>query len=174
MTDSGGIQEEAISIGKPVLILRRNTERIEGVKLGSAILTGTSTEKIYYFASLLLKNKLLYNQMSKLHKNVYGSGNSSKIIVNIIERYFEKKLPKTYSNITNSKNLDELNYNKFFFNYDDLLKSDNNIQYDVVIVLTVWKRNNLDSHLMQIKRQSIVKNKKINIIIFQNYTHKYK
>ena len=59
MTDSGGIQEEGVSIGKPVLILRENTERPEAVKSGNAVLTGTSSNKIYYFASLLLKNKEL-------------------------------------------------------------------------------------------------------------------
>ena len=59
MTDSGGIQEEGVSIGKPVLILRENTERPEAVKSGSAILLGTSFNKIYNFASSLLKNKKL-------------------------------------------------------------------------------------------------------------------
>jgi UDP-N-acetylglucosamine 2-epimerase len=80
MTDSGGIQEESISIGKPVLILRENTERLEGIFAGSAIITGTSPNKIYYYASLLLKNRNIYDQMAKPH-NVYGSGNSSIIIV---------------------------------------------------------------------------------------------
>jgi UDP-N-acetylglucosamine 2-epimerase (non-hydrolysing) len=80
MTDSGGIQEESISIGKPVLILRENTERPEGIFAGSAIITGTSPNKIYYYASLLLKNRNIYDQMAKPH-NVYGSGNSSIIIV---------------------------------------------------------------------------------------------
>ena len=83
MTDSGGIQEESISIGKPVLILRENTERPEGIFAGSAIITGTSPNKIYYYASLLLKNRNIYDQMAKPH-NVYGSGNSSIIIVNLI------------------------------------------------------------------------------------------
>ena len=176
MTDSGGIQEESISIGKPVLILRTNTERIEGVKLGCAILTGISFENIYNNASLLLKNKTLYNEMSKPHKNVYGSGNSSKIIVNLIESYFENGLPESdYSNLKYYKVLNELNYSEILFKYDNLLsKSNNEIQYDIIIVLTVWKRNNLESQLIQIKRQSIIDpktNKKINIIIFQNSNH---
>lgn len=87
MTDSGGIQEEGISLGKPVLILRNNTERTEGIISGSAILTGTSIEKIYDYASLLIRNKEYYNKMAQPH-NVYGYGNSSKIIVNIIEYFF--------------------------------------------------------------------------------------
>ena len=176
MTDSGGIQEESISIGKPVLILRTNTERIEGVNIGSAILTGTSYENIYNNASLLLKNETLYNEMLKPHNNVYGSGNSSKIIVNLIESYFLNVLPKSvYSNLKYYNNLNELNYSEILFNYDNLLsKSNNEVQYDVVIVLTVWKRNNLESQLIQIKRQSIIdpkENKRINIIIFQNSNH---
>ena len=177
MTDSGGIQEESISIGKPVLILRTNTERIEGVKLGSAILTGISFENIYNNASLLLKNETLYNEMSKPLNNVYGSGNSSKIIINLIERYFDNNgLPKSdYSNLQHHNNLNELNYSEILFNYDNLLsKSNNEVQYDIVIVLNVWKRNNLESQLIQIQRQSITQpksNKKINIIIFQNSNH---
>ena len=174
MTDSGGIQEESISIGKPVLILRTNTERIEGVKLDSAILTGTSFENIYHYSSLLLKNETLYNEMSKPH-NVYGSGNSSKTIVNLIENYFDNNGLADYSNLKYYKDLKELNYSEILFNYDNLLsKSNSEIQYDVVIVLTVWKRNNLESQLYQIKRQSIIEskeNKKINVIIFQNSNH---
>ena len=176
MTDSGGIQEESLSIGKPILILRTNTERIEGVKLGSAILAGTSSDKIYYYSSLLLKNQTLYNEMSKMHNNVYGSGNSSKIIVNIIERYFENGLPEShYSNFKYYNNLKNLNYSQILFNYDNMLSNYNNEpQYEIVIVLTVWKRNNLESQLIQIKRQSILepkKYKKIKIIIFQNSNH---
>ena len=176
MTDSGGIQEESISIGKPVLILRTNTERIEGVKFGSAILTGILSEKIYYYSSLLLKNETLYNEMTKIHNNVYGYGNSSKIIVNIIERYFENGLFESdYSNFNKYNNLNELNYSKILSNYDYMLTNSNNEpQYDIVIVLTVWKRNNLESQLIQIKRQSIIetkKYKKIKIIIFQNSNH---
>ena len=177
MTDSGGIQEESISMSKPVLILRNNTERIEGVKAGCAILAGTSIDHIYNYASLLIKNITLYNSMSKLDNNIYGSGNSSKIIVNIIERYFENRLfMENYSNIENDNNLYILNYSKTLLNYDELLSKSNNneVQYDIVIVLTVWRRNNLERQLIQIKRQSIIQfnnNKKINIIIFQNSNH---
>ena len=102
MTDSGGIQEEGVSIGKPVLILRENTERPEAVKSGSAMLIGTSFNKIYYFASSLLKNKELYNKMAK-PQYIYGKGNSRIIITQIIQNYFQNKLQS--SNI-----LDKLNY----------------------------------------------------------------
>ena len=169
MTDSGGIQEEGNSIGKPVLILRKNTERLEGVKSGSSVITGTSTEKIYYYASLLIQNKTFYNKMTQSH-NIYGNGNSSKIIVNIIEDYFDNELPLQDSNITNELN----NYNNFKYSFqfnNSLTKSKNYFQYDLVIVLTVWKRNNLERQLMQVKRQTALKNKKVNIIVFQNYNH---
>ena len=152
MTDSGGIQEEGISLGKPVLILRNNTERTEGINSGSAILTGTSIKKIYDYASLLIRNKEYYNKMAQPH-NVYGYGNSSKIIVNIIEYFFDNKL---------------FNLSEF---YNPLSKSEYFFQYDLVVVLTVWKRNNLDKQLMQVKRQSILKDKKTNIIVFQNSNH---
>ncbi len=165
MTDSGGIQEESISIGKPVLILRENTERPEGIFAGSAILTGTSPKKIFYYASLLLQNKTLYDQMAKPH-NVYGSGNSSKIIVNLIECFFKNKTSNLYYNFSNIlNNLNIFQYNNSFLNYE------NDDQFDLVIVLTVWKRNNVNWQLMQIKRQSILKQKKTNIIVFQNFHH---
>ena len=165
MTDSGGIQEEGISIGKPVLILRDNTERPEGILTGSAILTGTSTNKIFNYASLLIQNKTLYAQMAKPH-NIYGSGNSSEIIVNHIECFFNNTISNTYYNFSNLLNI----FNTFKDN-TSFLKYENNYQFDLVIVLTVWRRNNINSQLMQIKRQTVLKNKKTNIIVFQNFNH---
>lgn len=170
MTDSGGIQEEAISIGRPVLILRENTEREEGIKIGSAVLTGTNPDKIVYYASMLLNNNTLYNRMALSH-NVYGYGNSSKIIVNIIEHFFGKISVKTDFNNTRHF-LNSFNYNKIISQYDNfVLNSVGEFQYDLVIVLTVWKKNNLNQQLIQIKRQSILKKKKTNIIVFQNSNH---
>ena len=89
MTDSGGIQEEGVSIGKPVLIIRENTERPEAVKSGSAALTGTSFNKIYNFASSLLKNKQLYYNMAK-SQYIYGKGNTSIIISQLNSKLFPK------------------------------------------------------------------------------------
>lgn len=83
MTDSGGIQEEAPSLGKPVLVLRDTTERPEGVAAGTLKLTGTNEEQIYYDTKELLTNKDIYNRMSK-SSNPYGDGNSSKYIVDAI------------------------------------------------------------------------------------------
>ncbi|WP_267739759.1 non-hydrolyzing UDP-N-acetylglucosamine 2-epimerase [Myroides injenensis] len=83
ITDSGGIQEEAPSLGKPVLVMRDTTERPEAVDAGTVILVGTNKEKIVNQANSLLTNKERYKQMSSLH-NPYGSGNACKIIVNFI------------------------------------------------------------------------------------------
>lgn len=87
MTDSGGIQEEAPSLGKPVLVLRKKTERIEGIKAKTLKLIGTNEENIYNSVKQLLTNRNDYIQMSKA-SNPYGDGNASKYIVDIIVKKF--------------------------------------------------------------------------------------
>ncbi len=90
LTDSGGIQEEAPSLGKPVLVLRDTTERPEGIEAGTLKLVGTSEEAIYKETKRLLDDTYEYNRMSK-SSNPYGDGNASKKIVDaIIGRYYEK------------------------------------------------------------------------------------
>ena len=87
LTDSGGLQEEAPSLGKPVLVLRDTTERPEGIEAGTLKLVGTDEELIYTETKLLLENKKEYDKMSKAH-NPYGDGLASKRIVDeIIRRY---------------------------------------------------------------------------------------
>lgn len=83
ITDSGGIQEEAPSLHKPVLVTRTMTERPEAVEAGLAKLVGTSREKILGEASRLLSDPEVYAKMSQGH-NPYGDGNASKRIVNIL------------------------------------------------------------------------------------------
>ena len=83
MTDSGGIQEEAPSLGKPVLVLRDTTERPEGIDAGTLKLVGTNEETIYKEAKKLLTNKEEYNKMSHA-SNPYGDGTASKKIVDAI------------------------------------------------------------------------------------------
>ena len=83
LTDSGGIQEEAPSLGKPVLVMRDTTERPEGIKAGTLKLVGTREEKIYEEFKLLLENKDEYNKMSKA-SNPYGDGTACKKIADII------------------------------------------------------------------------------------------
>jgi len=80
MTDSGGLQEEAPNLGKPVLILREITERAEVVLAGSAKIAGTNTNNIIACAKELLEDKKLYMKMAKI-KNPYGDGKASKRIV---------------------------------------------------------------------------------------------
>lgn len=81
LTDSGGIQEEAPSLGKPVLVMRNTTERPEAVKAGTALIVGTDYEKIVMNVSELLNNISLYKKMAEAH-NPYGDGKASQRIVN--------------------------------------------------------------------------------------------
>jgi UDP-N-acetylglucosamine 2-epimerase (non-hydrolysing) len=83
ITDSGGIQEEAPSLGKPVLVMRENTERPEAVEAGTVILVGTETNKIVGECQDLLLNKNRYQKMTALH-NPYGDGNACGRIVEFI------------------------------------------------------------------------------------------
>ncbi|MEG0823760.1 MAG: UDP-N-acetylglucosamine 2-epimerase (non-hydrolyzing) [Erysipelotrichaceae bacterium] len=83
LTDSGGIQEEAPSLGKPVLVLRDTTERPEGIAAGTLKLAGTNEETIYSMLKELLTNTEVYEQMSHA-SNPYGDGQASKRIVDII------------------------------------------------------------------------------------------
>jgi len=85
LTDSGGIQEEAPSLGKPVLVLRDTTERPEGIAAGTLKLVGTDEEKIYNEFKLLLDNKSEYEKMSKA-SNPYGDGFACKRIADILEK----------------------------------------------------------------------------------------
>jgi UDP-N-acetylglucosamine 2-epimerase (non-hydrolysing) len=86
LTDSGGIQEEAPTLGKPVIIMRSKTERPEGVKAGCSILAGTSTNKIVQSVIKLLESKAVYSKMTK-SVNPYGSGNSALQISSILKKY---------------------------------------------------------------------------------------
>ena len=85
ITDSGGVQEEAPSLGKPVLLMRDTTERPEAVEAGTVILVGTNEDLIVSKALDLLRNKEKFERMSKLH-NPYGDGLASKRIVNFIKQ----------------------------------------------------------------------------------------
>ena len=85
MTDSGGIQEEAPSLGKPVLVLRNNTERPEAILSGSAKLVGSSISNIITEASNLIDNKESYKFMTQI-ENPYGDGTASKKIVEHLKK----------------------------------------------------------------------------------------
>jgi UDP-N-acetylglucosamine 2-epimerase len=90
MTDSGGIQEEAPSLGKPVLVLRNETERPEAIKAGTVKLAGTEEENVYREAKLLLDNEEEYQRMAKA-VNPYGDGKASERIVEAILYHFGVK-----------------------------------------------------------------------------------
>jgi len=83
LTDSGGIQEEAPSLGKPVLLMRDSTERPEAVEAGTVKLVGTNKEEIIKMVNQLLSNDVLYEQMSKAY-NPYGDGNASNMICDFL------------------------------------------------------------------------------------------
>lgn len=91
LTDSGGVQEEAPALGKPVLVLRNTTERPEGIEAGTLKLTGTDEETIYEETKKLLTSKEEYEEMSKA-SNPYGDGHASERITDeIIKRYTLKR-----------------------------------------------------------------------------------
>ncbi len=89
LSDSGGVQEEATALGKPVLVLRESTERQEGVKAGALKLVGTDGKLIVRESRSLLTNKAAYQKMSRC-SNVFGDGRSSERIVKVLERSLGK------------------------------------------------------------------------------------
>lgn len=90
MTDSGGVQEEAPSLGKPVLVLRDTTERPEGVEAGTLKLVGTEVNKVHDEMIRLLEDKNAYDEMANA-KNPYGDGKASDRIMDAIAYYFDKE-----------------------------------------------------------------------------------
>ena len=88
LTDSGGVQEEAPSLGKPVLVMRDTTERPEGVEAGTVKLVGAQAERIVTEASLLLSDEAAYQAMASV-ANPYGDGQASERIVRQIAQFFE-------------------------------------------------------------------------------------
>jgi hypothetical protein len=87
LTDSGGVQEEAPSLGKPVLVMRDTTERPEGVAAGTALLTGAKAPAIVEHATRLLTDEVAYRSMATA-RNPYGDGHAAERIVERIRRYF--------------------------------------------------------------------------------------
>ncbi|WP_336822807.1 non-hydrolyzing UDP-N-acetylglucosamine 2-epimerase [Sporosarcina sp. USHLN248] len=86
LTDSGGIQEEAPSLGKPVIVLRDTTERPEGIAAGTLKLAGTDEETIFTMADELLSDETVYNEMAHA-SNPYGDGHASERIVKALKEY---------------------------------------------------------------------------------------
>jgi UDP-N-acetylglucosamine 2-epimerase (non-hydrolysing) len=88
LTDSGGVQEEAPALGKPVLVMRNTTERPEGINAGTALLVGASSERIFGEAVRLIEDRRHYQQMSRAH-NPFGDGKASRRIVDVIAQETE-------------------------------------------------------------------------------------
>jgi UDP-N-acetylglucosamine 2-epimerase (non-hydrolysing) len=96
ITDSGGIQEEAPSLGKPVLVLREKTERPEAVEAGTVKLVGTSESSILSAATALLDDPDLYRRMTQIH-NPYGDGHACEAIASAIAAHFPTKEPTFFT-----------------------------------------------------------------------------
>jgi UDP-N-acetylglucosamine 2-epimerase (non-hydrolysing) len=92
LTDSGGVQEEAPSLGKPVLVMRDTTERPEGVAAGTALLIGPNASAIVKHTTRLLTDEAAYRSMATA-RNPYGDGHAAERIVQRIRRYFEARTP---------------------------------------------------------------------------------
>ena len=90
LTDSGGIQEEAPTLGKPLLVMRDTSERPEGIVAGSAKLVGTDSDRIVKETQVLLNDNYKYNRMAEI-KNPYGDGKASDRILRTIENLFEEQ-----------------------------------------------------------------------------------
>jgi len=90
LTDSGGVQEEAPSLGVPVLVLRDTTERPEGIEAGTLKLAGTDEDTIFDLANELLSDESAYNKMARA-SNPYGDGEASRRIADAIVRYMKEK-----------------------------------------------------------------------------------
>ena len=97
LTDSGGIQEEAPSLGKPVLVMRDTTERPEGISAGTLKYLGTEEENIYNNFKELLENKEVYDAMAKAN-NPYGDGHACERIVNVLEERLNNECEQSKSN----------------------------------------------------------------------------
>lgn len=152
MTDSGGIQEEAITLGKPVLVLRDTTERPEGVMAGASKLVGTDATMILESADMLLSDENLFRQMSN-SQQLFGAGDAAKQIIAVLQSPEGK-----------------LGLKQKFIRAEEKVK-DPNTNYNLVVVLTVWKRNTIDDILHMIRKQSALKEGTIAVILFQNGEH---
>ena len=86
LTDSGGIQEEAPSLGKPVLVMRDKTERPEAIEAGTAKIIGTDCERIFTETQQLLDDQVEYEKMA-MATNPFGDGNAAERIVQVLQKY---------------------------------------------------------------------------------------
>ena len=95
LTDSGGVQEEAPSLGKPVLVMRETTERPEGIEAGTVRLVGTQRERIVDEVSRLISDENAYREMAEA-ANPYGDGKASGRILDALRGFFEGQIPRAW------------------------------------------------------------------------------
>jgi UDP-N-acetylglucosamine 2-epimerase (non-hydrolysing) len=108
ITDSGGIQEEGPSLGKPVLVMREKTERPEAVEAGTVKLVGAGADRIVRETAMLLENRAEYERMSRAH-NPYGDGHASERIGDALARWFgvgRSHLPLARSQVSEVEHVD--------------------------------------------------------------------
>jgi UDP-N-acetylglucosamine 2-epimerase (non-hydrolysing) len=146
MTDSGGIQEEGAVLGKPILVLRENTERPEGVMAGIAKITGTDVKTIVASATELLTRQNL--SVAKTAHELYGDGQAANKIAELIKWHL--KHPTSPPPMPSMSMMTPV---------------------DMVIVATVWRRNTLDQYLEMLHNQTVFKRMKVDILVFQNGNH---
>lgn len=160
LTDSGGVQEEAITLNVPCITLRYNTERPETILAGGNVLAGTNEEEIMGNINNILNNKDVYDEMANAI-NPYGDGNSSKIILKIIQDYFDTSnsndntnqildfegyyLKEVKEDIT-VKEFEENNKNHkieqiFSNNLPELIENDSNLNNKTIIVKKFESKN---------------------------------
>ena len=147
MTDSGGIQEEAVTLGKPVLILRDTTERPEGVLAGAAKLVGYGVQDIVKAAATLLQDSNIYEAMSG-SRHIFGDGTAAQKIVHFLEEGVHQN-----------------------HSLEHLQTPDSSNPFDLVIVITVWKRDTIDKMLEMTSRQSTLPLHNPAILVVQNGVH---
>mmetsp|Transcript_83974 Transcript_83974/g.224656 ORF Transcript_83974/g.224656 Transcript_83974/m.224656 type:complete len:487 (-) Transcript_83974:938-2398(-) len=133
LTDSGGIQEEVTALGKPVLVLRTSTERMEAVVAGVAELVGANEDAIFSASSRLLSDSVTHWARSRASP-IYGNGTSARQIVNVIEGRVGPLLARDNSG-------------------EQTVGVYSQEGYEWVVVLTVWKRNTLARQLLLLERQ---------------------
>jgi len=147
MTDSGGIQEEAVTLGKPVLILRDTTERPEGVLAGAAKLVGYGVQDIVKAAATLFHDSNIYEAMSG-SRHIFGDGTAAQKIVRFLEE-----------GVHQNQSLEHLH------------PPDSSNPFDLVIVITVWKRDTIDKMMEMTSRQSTLPLHNSAILVVQNGVH---
>ena len=141
LTDSGGIQEEVTALGRPVLVLRTTTERMDGVLAGVSKLVGVEEGTVYESSARLLADTGVYKLMSRASQ-LYGNGTAAKQIVKVIESHADGLYNRTVVGRQTSESA--------------VTAQAQEKKYEWVIVLTVWRRATLERQLQMLKDQTLI------------------